>query len=61
VTSKINSRNRRNNKIVSVFGKPTVFAEAVDKYVIVSYSTALDRIGSGWEVEKALTTPLLRL
>lgn len=58
VTSKTNSRNRNNTKMVEYRGKLRIFAELVEKYAVVSHGTASQRVFSmGWSIEAALKTP----
>lgn len=54
VDSRTNNNNRRNNRMVDVFGEILTLADAVRKYAVVDYSTVLRRINHGWHPEKAL-------
>lgn len=60
VTSKVQARNTRTNKIVEVFGEKMCLAEAVEKYSECTYDTVRIRIKRGWNPEKAILTPPLR-
>lgn len=58
VTKKENERNRRNNRIVSVYGEQMTLAEAVERYSEFPYSLVLNRIIKyGYSVDEALTKP----
>jgi hypothetical protein len=60
-TKKEQARNRRTTDWVEVFGERMSFAEAVEKYGVVPYGIARQRIHrGGWPVEKALATPSSR-
>ena len=57
-TSKEQARNKRNNFLVTAFGKTKSIAEWADEYNI-SYATLHSRITKQkWDAEKALTTPI---
>lgn len=57
-TKKEQARNRRTTNWVEVFGERLSFAEAVEKYGVVKYGIARQRIyRNGWNIEDALTTP----
>ena len=51
------ANNRRNNVIVTVFGKKMTLAQAITKYAVVADSTVRVRIDKGWTIKDALTTP----
>lgn len=56
-TKKEQARNRRTTNWVEVFGERVSLAEAVEKYGVVGYGTARQRIyRDGWSVEDALVT-----
>lgn len=56
-SKKEQARNRRSTAWVEVFGERMSFAEAVEKFGVVSYGVARQRIQrGGWSVEDALTT-----
>ena len=57
-TKKEQARNRRTTAWVEVFGERMSFAEAVEKFGVVKYGIARQRIfRNGWSIEDALTTP----
>ncbi len=57
-TKKEQARNRRTTAWVEVFGERMSFAEAVEKFGVVKYGVARQRIfRNGWSIEAALTTP----
>jgi hypothetical protein len=59
VTSKINSRNRRDNIIVIYKGKSHKLVKLAEKYAPqLSYSTIYTRIRQGWTVEEAINNKL---
>lgn len=59
VTAKENSRNRRSNRYVEVFGQKMLLKEAFERYAVCSKKTFESRIyGSKWPIEKALLEPL---
>lgn len=52
-------RNRGCNKMVTVLGETLLLAEAVEKYKVVSYELAAQRlIMLKWDDEKAILTPV---
>jgi hypothetical protein len=53
---KVQSRNQRTNKLVSVEGKRITLAEAVES-APVPYNTVLYRLKRGWPVEAAISYP----
>ena len=55
-TSKQQNRNRRDNKIIDVFGNKMTLAEACERYG-VGYQCAYKRIKRGWSIEKTLMEP----
>ena len=57
VTPKQNSRNRRNNYIVTFNGKTACLSEHVEDNGLV-YGVVKARINHNWSIEKALTTPV---
>lgn len=56
VTSKINNRNKRNNRLITYKGKTQCLAEWAEQFDI-DYYTLKWRLNNGWSIEKALTTP----
>lgn len=57
-TKKEQARNRRTTAWVEVFGERMSFAEAVERFGVVKYGIARQRIHRhGWSIEAALTTP----
>lgn len=57
VSRKINSRNRRSARMVTVKGETLCLSAAVEKFGKASYGTVQKRISAGWEAEEAVTTP----
>lgn len=57
VTQKENSNNKKNNRIVELFGEKLTFSQALDKYATASGSAIQERIANGWKIEDAFTTP----
>ena len=56
VSAKVNSRNRRTNHMVTVFGETISLAEAVEKYSTFDYQIVMNRIYRyGYSIEDALT------
>lgn len=52
------SRNKRNNRLLTVFGETKPLSAWVeDSRCAVSRESLKDRVRRGWDVEKALTTP----
>ena len=58
-TRKEQNNNKRDNVILEHKGKKKTLAEWADE-IGMNYNTLYNRIYTGWPVEKALTTPLLR-
>jgi len=59
VTQKINSRNRRSNKLITIFGETkTVVEWSEDSRCVVNYSNFRNRIHLGYNPEIALTKHL---
>lgn len=59
VTTKVNARNTRSNRIVTAFGEDKCVAEwAEDSRCVVKYGTLLNRIDKGWNPEAAITHPV---
>lgn len=56
VPPKINTRHKKNNRIVSYKGEEMCLADLSDK-LGVPQSTLWNRLKSGWSIEKILTTP----
>lgn len=57
-TKKEQARNRRTTTWVEVFGERMSFAEAVERFGVVKYGIARQRVyGNGWSIEDALVTP----
>ena len=57
-TAKEQANNRRSGSLVTAFGKTQTISEWADE-VGMNYYTLWSRIyGSGWDAEKALTTPI---
>jgi hypothetical protein len=50
----INCRNKTNNRLVTIGGESMAFAEAVDRYAVVNYTTALYRLNKGWSLKDSL-------
>lgn len=57
VTSKVNNRNRRNNKLITFMGKTLCVSEWAEKIGIGALALG-NRIRSGWSIERAFTEPL---
>lgn len=57
VTVKTQSNNRRSNHNVNINGETRTLTEWCESYGI-NYRTVQDRLKRGWNVEKALTTPV---
>jgi len=55
-TPKINSRNKRNNRIIKYNDKEQCIASLADEHNI-PYRILQRRIGDGWSIERAVTTP----
>lgn len=53
---KTQSNNRRNNRMIEHNGEVKTLSEWVDIYG-TSYKLVLDRLGLGWDFERALTAP----
>lgn len=59
VTSSQNSRNRRSNRYVDIFGERMLLCEAFEKYSVVTKAQfELRYYHSHWALERALTQPL---
>lgn len=58
-TRKEQARNKRNNRMLTLAGT-TQCVSAWAEETGINRKTILFRLNSGWSVEKALTTPLLR-
>ena len=56
VTQKDQANNRRNNRIVEYNGESKTIAEWAD-ITGIGYETLRQRINSGWDLERAMTTP----
>lgn len=56
VTPKQNSRNKRNNRLITYKGKTQCLAEWAEQFDI-DYYTLKWRLNNGWSIEKTLTTP----
>jgi hypothetical protein len=56
-TAKQNSRNKRNNRFITLNDKTKCIAEWAEE-LIIYYRTILSRLRYGWSIEKALTTPV---
>lgn len=52
------ANNMRKTKYLEIFGEKIAFAEACKKFGL-KYSTVNERLKRGWDIEKALTSPLL--
>ena len=59
-TLKVQARNTRRTKWIKWKNKDMKFIEACEKYGVVSYRVALDRIKLGWDPVKSILTPKLR-
>ena len=61
-TAKVQSRNKRNTRYVTVFNETLSLSEAVEKYGNgIRFDTVVKRIDKhGFSVEQAITTPLHR-
>jgi hypothetical protein len=60
-TSRVNNRNRTNNRIVTWKGVSKTLADwADDPRSQVPYKVLWERLEDGWEFEKALMTPMRR-
>lgn len=59
VTRKIQSRNTRQNNLITISGITKCFSEWCEIYSI-SKSTVKDRMNNGWETKQAITTPVKR-
>lgn len=57
VTKKINSRNKRNNRLLIYKGNEYCMADLADKYNI-SYKNLSERIYRGWSVKDAVEIPV---
>lgn len=57
ITAKEQQRNRRNNFLVEYNGELRLLIELAEQYHI-KYTTLKKRVLMGWEVEKALQTPV---
>ena len=59
VTSSQNSRNRRSNRYVNIFGETMLLVEAFEKYSVVNKKQfELRYYHENWTLERALTQPL---
>ncbi len=59
VTSTASARNTRRNRKVTAFGETRVLSEwAEDPRCVVDYGTLWYRLDNGWDVEKAMVTPV---
>lgn len=59
VTSSQNSRNRRSNRYVNIFGETMLLVEAFEKYSVVNKKQfELRYYHQNWTLERALTQPL---
>jgi hypothetical protein len=57
-SDKQQANNRSNNKMRKINGVRMTFAEAVEKYAVVPYSLAHQRVNrDGWPIKKAFLTP----
>lgn len=57
ITSKQNSRNKRDNRILTLYGVTKCSIEWSEKLGI-NYQTLCTRLSRGWSTERALTTPI---
>lgn len=58
ITCKENQRNRRNNRILTIFGETKCLSMWLeDERCRVTFSTLQDRLRNGWGEEEAITTP----
>jgi hypothetical protein len=61
VTSRENSRNTRRARLLNAYGESmSASAWADDPRCVVGYSTLMDRLKRGWDVMRALTSPVQR-
>lgn len=61
VTSKVNNRNRSNNRIVRVSDSTQMtLQEAVETYSVVAWSTVNSRLRSGWPEPAAILLPYMK-
>jgi hypothetical protein len=57
VTNKVNSRNTRSNRLITLHGKTQTRAEWAEEYD-VDYFLLRGRLKKGWTIEQALTKPI---
>jgi hypothetical protein len=57
VSKSVNSRNKRTNRLITIGGVTKCTVEWAEE-VGIAYSTIATRLHTGWEDEKAITTPL---
>lgn len=55
-TRKEQNRNKRNSRLLTLGDETLCVTEWADR-VGINYNTIIERLGRGWSVEKALTTP----
>ena len=62
VTPKMNSNNKRNNHLLTVFGEvKTLMQWSEDERCVIGYSTLRNRINKlGWSNKESITTPCMR-
>lgn len=58
-TMKVQSNNKRNNRLIRYGGKIQTVSQWADE-IGISQSTLFARLYKGWSIEKILTTPLKR-
>lgn len=59
VTSRVNNRNKRTNKLITYNGETRILKDW-SEYLGINYNTLRKRIRKGWSIEKAFTTPVDR-
>ena len=59
ITLKEQANNKRNSHFITYKGETKTLAQWAFKYDI-KYTTLIQRIRNGWDIEKALTTPIRR-
>ena len=58
----VQANNRSNNRLITVFGETKTMMEWTrDSRCVVTYSCLKTRLNKGWEPQKAITTPPIRI
>lgn len=58
-TQKQQSNNKRNNRLITYNGKNQTISQWADEFGI-NYQTICSRLKRGWDIEKVLTTPIMK-